>query len=36
MTAGELEVWLREEQSQDSGWNKGDGSDETVGEAGHK
>lgn len=31
MTAEELEAWLKEEQSQSSGWGKGDGSDETVG-----
>ncbi len=31
MTAGELEEWLEEEQSEGSGWDKGDGSGETVG-----
>ena len=31
MTADELESWLKEEQSQASGWAKGDGSGETVG-----
>ena len=31
MTAGELEGWLKEEQSESSGWGKGDGSGETVG-----
>ena len=31
MTAGELEEWLKEEQSESSGWAKGDGSGETVG-----
>ena len=31
MTAGELEDWLKEQQSADSGWAKGDGSGETVG-----
>ena len=31
MTAGELEDWLKEEQSASSGWEKGDGSGETVG-----
>ena len=31
MTAGELEDWLKEEQSAGSGWDKGDGSGETVG-----
>lgn len=31
MTPQELEVWLKEEQSQGAGWSKGDGSDETIG-----
>ena len=31
MSAKELEEWLEGEQSQGSGWSKGDGSDETVG-----
>ena len=31
MTPQELEAWLKEEQSQGSGWSKGDGSDETIG-----
>ena len=31
MTADELEEWLKEEQSQASGWSKDDGSEETVG-----
>ena len=31
MTAGELEEWLKQEQSESSGWEKGDGSGETVG-----
>ena len=31
MTAEELEDWLKEEQSAGSGWDKGDGSGETVG-----
>ena len=31
MTADELEAWLKEEQSQTSGWSKDDGSEETVG-----
>lgn len=31
MTAGELEEWVKEEQSENSGWDKGDGSGETVG-----
>lgn len=31
MTAGELEEWLKQEQSENSGWGKGDGSGETVG-----
>lgn len=31
MTADELESWLKEEQSQESGWAKDDGSGETVG-----
>ena len=31
MTADELEIWLKEEQSESSGWDKGDGSGETVG-----
>ncbi|KAL2056156.1 hypothetical protein ABVK25_003799 [Lepraria finkii] len=37
MTAGELEEWLKQEQSESSGWEKGDGSGETVGhESGRK
>lgn len=31
MTADELEDWLKEEQSESSGWDKGDGSGETIG-----
>lgn len=31
MTAEELESWLKEEQSQSSGWSKDDGSGESVG-----
>lgn len=31
MTSAELESWLKEEQSQSSGWSKDDGSSETVG-----
>ena len=31
MTAGELEEWLKQEQSENSGWEKGDGSGETIG-----
>ena len=31
MTAQELEEWLKEEQSQSSGWSKEDGDGETVG-----
>ena len=31
MTVEELEAWLKEEQSQSSGWSKDDGSGETVG-----
>lgn len=31
MTSSELEEWLKEEQSENSGWDKGDGSGETVG-----
>ena len=31
MTADELETWLKEEQSESSGWAKDDGSGETVG-----
>ena len=31
MTADELEDWLKEEQSRESGWDKGDGSGETIG-----
>lgn len=31
MTPGELESWLKEEQSASSGWSKDDGSGETVG-----
>ncbi|KAL9015895.1 MAG: hypothetical protein Q9185_006734 [Variospora sp. 1 TL-2023] len=37
MTSAELESWLKEEQSQSSGWSKDDGSSETVGhESGRK
>ncbi|KAL8740371.1 MAG: hypothetical protein Q9184_008500 [Pyrenodesmia sp. 2 TL-2023] len=37
MTSGELESWLKEEQSASSGWSKDDGSGETVGhESGRK
>ncbi|KAL9598916.1 MAG: hypothetical protein Q9219_004181 [cf. Caloplaca sp. 3 TL-2023] len=37
MSSSELEEWLKEEQSENSGWAKGDGSDETVGhESGRK
>ncbi|KAK3178879.1 hypothetical protein OEA41_001016 [Lepraria neglecta] len=37
MTAGELEEWLKQEQSESSGWEKGDGSGETIGhESGRK
>lgn len=32
MTAGELEAWLKEEDSTSSGWAKDDGSGETIGE----
>lgn len=32
MTARELETWLKEEQSEASGWSKDDGSGETVGQ----
>lgn len=31
MTAEELESWLKQEQSQGSGWSKDDGSGETIG-----
>lgn len=31
MTADELKTWLKEEQSEHSGWSKDDGSGETVG-----
>ena len=31
MTARELEQYLKEEQSESLGWDKGDGSGETVG-----
>lgn len=31
MTSEELEGWLREEQSENSGWDKRDGSGEPVG-----
>lgn len=30
MIAGELEEWLKEEQSATSSWDKGDGSGETI------
>ncbi|RDW73274.1 hypothetical protein BP6252_07181 [Coleophoma cylindrospora] len=37
MSASELEAWLKEEQSQSSGWSKDDGSGETIGhESGRK
>ncbi|ERF70153.1 hypothetical protein EPUS_00340 [Endocarpon pusillum Z07020] len=37
MTADELEAWLKEEQSESSGWSKSDGSGETIGhESGRK
>ncbi|RDW87512.1 hypothetical protein BP5796_03206 [Coleophoma crateriformis] len=37
MSADELEAWLKEEQSQSSGWSKDDGSGETIGhESGRK
>ncbi|KAL9010317.1 MAG: hypothetical protein Q9173_004736 [Seirophora scorigena] len=37
MTTAELENWLNEEQSEDSGWSKDDGSSETIGhESGRK
>ncbi|MCJ1373071.1 hypothetical protein MMC20_004298 [Loxospora ochrophaea] len=37
MTPEELEEWLKEEQSEESGWAKSDGSGETVGhESGRK
>ena len=31
MTAAELGEWLKEEQSENSGWDRGGGSGETVG-----
>ena len=31
MSADELEKWLEEEDSRESGWSKGDGSGESVG-----
>ena len=31
MTADELEDWLKQEQSESSGWVKEDGSGETIG-----
>ncbi len=31
MTADELEKWLKEEQSETSGWSRDDGSGETIG-----
>lgn len=31
MTAHELGDWLKEEQSESSGWDKADGSGETIG-----
>ena len=31
MTSPELEDWLKQGQSENSGWDKGDGSGETVG-----
>ncbi|KAI4257285.1 MAG: hypothetical protein LQ352_001697 [Teloschistes flavicans] len=37
MTSSELDSWLKEEQSESSGWSKDDGSGETVGhESGRK
>lgn len=37
MTPDELEAWLKEEQSETSGWHKADGSGETIGhESGRK
>ncbi|KAL8716990.1 MAG: hypothetical protein Q9225_005726 [Loekoesia sp. 1 TL-2023] len=37
MSSSELEDWLKEEQSESSGWSKDDGSGETVGhESGRK
>ena len=37
MSPGELEEWLKQEQSQSSGWDKGEGDGETVGhESGRK
>lgn len=31
MKSDELETWLKGEQSQESGWDKGDGSGESIG-----
>ena len=31
MSAKDLETWLKEEQSESSGWSKDDGSGETIG-----
>ena len=31
MTSSELEEWLKQQESEDAGWSKGDGSGETVG-----
>ncbi|KAL8699861.1 MAG: hypothetical protein Q9201_005757 [Fulgogasparrea decipioides] len=37
MSSSELESWLKEEQSESSGWSKDDGSGETIGhESGRK
>ncbi|KAL8735698.1 MAG: hypothetical protein Q9181_002740 [Wetmoreana brouardii] len=37
MSSSELETWLKEEQSESSGWSKDDGSGETIGhESGRK
>ncbi|KAI1845337.1 hypothetical protein JX265_005200 [Neoarthrinium moseri] len=37
MSASELETWLKEESSESAGWNKDDGSGETIGhESGRK
>lgn len=31
MSAGELKDWLQQEESEDAGWSKDDGSGETIG-----
>lgn len=31
MSASDLESWLKEESSESAGWNKEDGSGETIG-----